>query len=100
MLGPQFNDEDIGVFLDSTGADYEYLDDNALIGRVAGLAAQEKIIGWFHGRMEYGPRALGARSIIGDARSPHMQQVMNLKIKFRESFRPFAPCVLREFASD
>jgi carbamoyltransferase len=100
LLGPQFNDEDIGVFLDAAGADYDYLDDDGLIDRVAGLVAQEKIVGWFHGRMEYGPRALGARSIIGDARSPRMQQVMNLKIKFRESFRPFAPCVLREFASD
>jgi carbamoyltransferase len=58
------------------------------------------VIGWFHGRMEFGPRALGARSIIGDARSPEMQQKMNLKIKYRESFRPFAPCVLREHASD
>ena len=63
---------------------------------VARLLDEEKVIGWFHGRMEYGPRALGARSILGDARSPRMQQVMNLKIKFRESFRPFAPCVLRE----
>ena len=60
------------------------------------LLAQEKVVGWFQGRMEYGPRALGCRSIIGDARSPEMQQTMNLKIKFRESFRPFAPCVLRE----
>jgi carbamoyltransferase len=71
--------------------------EDRLLDRVAGLLADEKIVGWFHGRMEYGPRALGARSIIGDARSPRMQQVMNLKIKFRESFRPFAPCVLRDF---
>jgi carbamoyltransferase len=98
FLGPAFSNEDIGLFLDSVGADYEYVDDESmLLGRVAHLLAQEKVIGWFHGRMEYGPRALGCRSIIGDARSSGMQQTMNLKIKFRESFRPFAPCVLREF---
>ena len=67
---------------------------------MAGLLAQEKIVGWFQGGMEFGPRALGSRSIIGDARSPKMQSVMNLKIKFRESFRPFAPAVLRERVSD
>jgi carbamoyltransferase len=99
LLGPAFINDEIALFLDSVGASYEYLDDeNVLIDRVARLLDQEKIIGWFQGRMEYGPRALGCRSIIGDARSPKMQQVMNLKIKFRESFRPFAPCVLREFA--
>ena len=68
--------------------------------RVADLIAAEKVIGWFEGRMEFGPRALGARSIIGDARSPKMQEIMNLKIKFRESFRPFAPSVLREKVSE
>src|SRR5262249_24821948 len=67
-----------------------------LTNKVADLMAQEQVIGWFQGRMEFGPRALGARSIIGDARSPEMQSRMNLKIKFRESFRPFAPSVLRE----
>lgn len=65
--------------------------DKELIDKVADLIAEEKVIGWFEGRMEFGPRALGARSIIGDARSPKMQEIMNLKIKFRESFRPFAP---------
>jgi carbamoyltransferase len=96
-LGPAFSDEDIGLFLDSVGAHYEHVaDESRLIDRVAHLLAQEKVVGWFQGRMEYGPRALGCRSIIGDARSPDMQQTMNLKIKFRESFRPFAPCVLRE----
>lgn len=99
FLGPEFSNADIGLFLDAVGASYHYLDNEShLLERVARLVAQEQVVGWFHGRMEYGPRALGSRSIIGDARSPHMQQVMNLKIKFRESFRPFAPCVLREFA--
>jgi carbamoyltransferase len=98
LLGPEFSNSDIGLFLDSVGAVYEYEgDESRLIDRVAKLLDQEKIVGWFQGRMEYGPRALGCRSIIGDARSPSMQQTMNLKIKFRESFRPFAPCVLREF---
>ncbi len=101
LLGPAFSNDDIGVFLKSVGASYEFVEaEDKLINRVAKLLSRGKIIGWFHGRMEYGPRALGARSIIGDARSPDMQQVMNLKIKFRESFRPFAPCVLREFAHE
>ncbi|MGE0821929.1 MAG: carbamoyltransferase [Candidatus Binatia bacterium] len=101
LLGPAFRNDTISLYLDSIGAHYEYVaDEEDLVNRVAALLAQERIIGWFHGRMEYGPRALGSRSIIGDARSPHMQQQMNLKIKFRESFRPFAPCVLREHVSD
>jgi carbamoyltransferase len=96
-LGPAFCNEDIGLFLDSVGAHYEKVgDEGQLVDHVARLLTQEKIVGWFQGRMEYGPRALGCRSIIGDARSPDMQQTMNLKIKYRESFRPFAPCVLRE----
>ncbi len=96
-LGPEYTNRDIGLFLDSMNAKYEYFDDEAqLVDRVAELIGQENTIGWFHGRMEYGPRALGARSIIGDPRSPRMQATMNLKIKFRESFRPFAPCVLRD----
>jgi carbamoyltransferase len=98
LLGPAFRDDDIGLFLDSTGATYEcHHDEDRLLERVARLMAEEKVVGWFQGRMEYGPRALGCRSIIGDPRSPRMQQTMNLKIKFRESFRPFAPCVLREY---
>src|SRR5205807_4533766 len=68
--------------------------------RIADLLAAEKVIGWFQGRMEFGPRALGDRSIIGDSRSRHMQALMNLKVKFRESFRPFAPCVLREHVQE
>jgi carbamoyltransferase len=97
FLGPAFPNEDIGLFLDSVGARYERIDDeDVLLDRVARIMDDEKVVGWFHGRMEYGPRALGHRSIIGDARSTRMQQTMNLKIKFRESFRPFAPCVLRD----
>ena len=99
LLGPSFHDEEIKALLDSVGASYRYLpDEDGLLDRVVQLLDEEKVIGWFHGRMEYGPRALGSRSIIGDARSTRMQQVMNVKIKFRESFRPFAPCVLRELA--
>jgi carbamoyltransferase len=101
LLGPAFSNEDIGLFLDSVGATYEYVtEEHILLDRVARLLADENTVGWFHGRMEFGPRALGSRSILGDARSPHTQQTMNLKIKFRESFRPFAPCVLREFAHE
>ena len=97
LLGPAFKHDWIRLALDSDGARYEYItDETILLERVAQLLAQEKVIGWFQGRMEFGPRALGCRSIIGDARSRRMQQKMNLKIKFRESFRPFAPCVLRE----
>ena len=97
LLGPSFSDADIKLYLDSSAAKYEYFEDeSSLLDRVAELIAQEKVIGWFQGRMEYGPRALGNRSIIGDARSAHLQSVMNLKVKFRESFRPFAPCVLNE----
>jgi carbamoyltransferase len=97
LLGPSFRNEDIGLFLDSTGASYEFhVQESQLLDRVTRLMTEEKVVGWFQGRMEYGPRALGCRSIIGDPRSPRMQQKMNVKIKFRESFRPFAPCVLRE----
>lgn len=96
-FGPVFETEEINTFLDGEGAIYETYDtDEALCERVADLIASEKVIGWFQDRMEFGPRALGARSILGDARSEKMQRTMNLKIKFRESFRPFAPVVLRE----
>ena len=96
-LGPKFSDDEIETFLRETGAKYHrYETDDELCDRVAGLIADEKVIGWMQGRMEFGPRALGARSILGDARSTEMQTVMNLKIKFRESFRPFAPSVLQE----
>ena len=99
-LGPDFSPEEIQTFLESQGAEYERLDRDCLLRRVAELLAEEKVIGWFNGRMEFGPRALGARSILGDPRSPRMQAQMNLKIKFREGFRPFAPSVLRERVAD
>ncbi|MGB9178647.1 MAG: carbamoyltransferase [Pyrinomonadaceae bacterium] len=99
-IGPSFNSDEIQDFLDAKGANYERLNRSALVDRVAHLMAEEKVVGWFQGRMEFGPRALGGRSIIGDPRSPKMQSQMNLKIKFRESFRPFAPSVLRERVKD
>jgi carbamoyltransferase len=101
LLGPRFANEEIREFLDSVGAKYRFLDNEAeLCDTVAELIANEKVVGWLQGRMEFGPRALGARSILGDARSEKMQSVMNLKIKFRESFRPFAPSVLQERVDD
>ncbi len=101
LLGPRFSNADIARFLAETEAPHEqFEDEGALLDTVARLIAQGNIVGWFHGRMEFGPRALGARSILGDPRNPVMQATMNLKIKFRESFRPFAPCVLREQAHD
>jgi carbamoyltransferase len=101
LLGPAYSNEQIRRFLDSVDARYHsYADDGQLIEQVADLIDRQKVIGWFQQRMEFGPRALGNRSIIGDARSEKMQSIMNLKIKFRESFRPFAPCVLAEDASD
>ena len=97
FLGPEFSDAEIERFLRSVEAPYTRYDSDAeLCDATAEALASEKVVGWFQGRMEFGPRSLGARSIIGDARSPKMQSVMNLKIKFRESFRPFAPSVLRE----
>lgn len=95
-LGPAFSDDYIGNFLQQKKAPYEKRENGQLTQLVAELLTQEKVIGWFSGRMEFGPRALGARSIIGDPCSPNIQSTMNLKIKFRESFRPFAPTVLRE----
>ncbi len=97
LLGPRFEAREIQAGLDRAGAKYHRHPDEAeLLEVLSGLIAGEKVVGLVQGRMEFGPRALGSRSIIGDARSPRMQSVMNLKIKFRESFRPFAPCVLRE----
>jgi carbamoyltransferase len=97
LLGPKFTNEEIREFLDEVGAEYDYFEnEDALLDVVAGQIASEKVIGHLAGRMEFGPRALGSRTIIGDARSTKMQSVMNLKIKFRESFRPFAPSILRE----
>jgi carbamoyltransferase len=100
LLGPSFSDQEIMKAVEPFGAKYRVYDDARLADTAADLIVSEKVIGWFQGRMEFGPRALGARSILGDARSPKMQSQMNVKIKFRESFRPFAPCVLAEHVSD
>ncbi|HZF02471.1 MAG TPA: carbamoyltransferase [Methylomirabilota bacterium] len=99
-LGPEFSRDEIRSYLTTNRIPFAELSDAELPEKIADLIKAEKVIGWFYGRMEFGPRALGARSIIGDAQSPKMQEVMNLKIKFRESFRPFAPSVLCEKASE
>ncbi len=100
LLGPDFTPREIESYLETVGAKYERMDEATQLERIAGYLADEKIVGWFDGRMEFGPRALGARSILGDPRSPRMQADMNIKIKFREGFRPFAPSVLRERVGD
>ena len=99
-LGPEFTETDIKAALEKRGLKYQVLDRRGMVDHVANLLANEHVVGWFQGRMEFGPRALGARSILGDPRSKTMQSTMNLKIKFRESFRPFAPVVLRERVLD
>jgi len=101
FLGPSYGPDQIARFLDGRGIDAHHCESEPdLVERVAALLADGKVVGWFQGRMEFGPRSLGARSILGDPRSSAMQATMNLKIKFRESFRPFAPAVLRERAAD
>ncbi len=101
LLGPAYGNDEIRTFLESMDAVYRsYDDEKELLDAVSDTVVQEKVVGWFQGRMEFGPRALGSRSILGDARSPEMQSRINLKIKFRESFRPFAPSVLEERATD
>ncbi|MCC3767827.1 carbamoyltransferase [Streptomyces sp. UNOC14_S4] len=100
LLGPAYGDDEIAAYLDGKGVPYTRLEPGELARQVARTLAEGKIVGWFQGRMEFGPRALGARSILGDPRSPEMQSAMNLKIKFRESFRPFAPSVLDAEAKD
>jgi len=99
-LGPAFEQGDIESRLGQAGAQFEVLDDDELIETTAQALKDEKAVGWFQGRMEFGPRALGGRSILGDPRSPSMQKTLNLRVKYRESFRPFAPSVLREDVSD
>jgi carbamoyltransferase len=99
-LGPRFEQDDVERRLSAVGARFEVLNDNELLDGCVDDLTQGKALGWFQGRMEFGPRALGARSILGDARSPKMQSVLNMKVKYRESFRPFAPSVLREDVSD
>jgi carbamoyltransferase len=100
FLGPAFPDDEVEPILKSHNAVYSKLDRAALLDEVVDLLGREKIVGWFQGRMEFGPRALGHRSILGDPRSPKMQSILNLKVKFRESFRPFAPAVLLEHAPE
>jgi len=101
LLGPRYDDEEVRAALDAIGAIYEFHEnEDQLCDVVAGLLAHQKVVGWFQGRMEFGPRALGSRSILADARSPEMQATVNLKIKYRESFRPFAPAVLEENAAE
>jgi len=100
LLGPSFEKEEIISALNKNKLSFREMDDDQYYHFIAEEIANGKIVGWFNGRMEYGPRALGSRSILGDARNPEMQSVMNMKIKFRESFRPFAPAVLEEFSSD
>ncbi len=99
-LGPAFCNEEIRTRLNAAGARYEAVDDDEVVPLTADLLAQGRAVGWMQGRMEFGPRALGARSILGDPRSPSMQKMLNLKVKYRESFRPFAPSVLREEVGD
>jgi carbamoyltransferase len=99
-LGPEFAQDEIERRLNAVGARFEVVDEAAMIEAVAAALADGAATGWFQGRMEFGPRALGARSILGDPRSPTMQKTLNLKVKFRESFRPFAPAVLREKVAD
>jgi carbamoyltransferase len=99
-LGPSFSNNEIRDFLRKEKVPFTELEEEEVPEKIADLIAAEKVIGWFQGRMEFGPRALGARSILGDARSPTMQSLLNLKVKYRESFRPFAPSVLRERVSD
>jgi carbamoyltransferase len=99
-LGPAFGMEAVRAALAARSAVFEEMDDPALIDTVATALAQDKVVGWFQGRMEFGPRALGNRSILGDARSPTMQRMLNMKVKYRESFRPFAPIVLRDDVSE
>ena len=99
-LGPEFSDAEIGTELKACGAVFKKLSEDEMIEEVASALADEKAVGWMQGRMEFGPRALGGRSIIADPRSPVMQKQLNLKVKYRESFRPFAPSVLREDVSE
>ena len=99
LLGPKFSNIEIASFLNCQNAKYTFYDDTIIFKVLAKYIDEGKVIGWFNGHMEFGPRALGGRSIIGDPRNVHMQKTMNLKIKYRESFRPFAPSVLENHAS-
>jgi carbamoyltransferase len=100
LIGPEISDGDIENALREAGAVYERMSSDEIARRAAELISQSNVVGWFQGRMEFGPRALGARSIIADPRDPRMQSLINLKIKFREGFRPFAPSVLEDRATE
>ena len=101
LLGPAYAEDSIRAMLDAAGASYrQFTNDDALCEHVAERLAAGKVVGWFNGRMEFGPRALGARSILADPRDPGMQSLLNRKVKFRESFRPFGPAVLEEYAAE
>jgi carbamoyltransferase len=99
-LGPAFSQPEIERRLAAAGADFDLMDEPALLDATTEALIEEKAVGWFQGRMEFGPRAQGNRSILGDPRSPSMQKTLNLRVKYRESFRPFAPSVLREDVQD
>ena len=99
-LGPEYAQDDIESRLKASGARFDVLSEDDAVAQTADALADEKAVGWFQGRMEFGPRALGGRSILGDPRSATMQKTLNLRVKYRESFRPFAPSVLREDISD
>ena len=99
-LGPQFNENDIQIFIKQKSPVYEKLSDEKIIEKVAKDISEDKVVGWMNGRMEFGPRALGGRSILASAESKKMQKILNLKIKFRESFRPFAPSILSDDLKD
>jgi carbamoyltransferase len=97
LWGPRFSNDEIAAALDAAGAAHELVaDERDLLDRTAAMIADGKVVGWFQGRMEFGPRALGARSLLADARNPKMKDIINAKVKFREAFRPFAPAILRE----
>lgn len=100
LLGPSYSDQEIEVFLASQSIPYQRLENTSLAGRIADLIHAQNVIGWFQGRLEFGPRALGSRSILGDPRSPKMQSIINQKIKLREGFRPFAPSIAKEQVSE
>jgi len=99
-LGPAFTDAEIAQYLDGAGAKYRTLSDQELLAVTARLLSEQNVVGWFQGRMEFGPRALGGRSILADPRDPRMRDTLNMKIKFREGFRPFAPSVLADKAGE
>ena len=98
-LGPEFSQKEIELELKNAGANFSILNEDELIEKTAEEISKGKAIGWFQGRMEFGPRALGCRSILGDPRCPNMQKNLNLKVKYRESFRPFAPSILKDEVS-